>query len=48
MLQVDLGHAHQGRWKQEFTLFEKEKVQAILGDIIVELGYDLIDHPKSK
>jgi hypothetical protein len=48
MLQVDLGHAHQGRWMQEFTLFEKEKVQAILGDIIVELGYDLIDDPKPK
>jgi len=41
MLQVDLGHAHSGRWKREYTTPEKQAVQAILADLIERLGYPL-------
>ena len=41
MLQVDLGHAHIGRWKREYSTPEKQAVQAILADLIERLGYPL-------
>ena len=41
MLQMDLSHSHSGRWKREYSDREKEKVQAILGDVIEELGYGI-------
>lgn len=40
MLQIDLSHANSGRWKREYSEEEKVKVHEILGDIIMELGYD--------
>ena len=39
MLQIDLSHAHTGRWKQEFSKQEQVRVQKILGDIVEKLGY---------
>jgi hypothetical protein len=41
MLQVDLSHAHSGRWRREYSEEEKVAVQDILGEIIFELGYEL-------
>lgn len=41
MLEIDLGHSHSDRWKREFSNHERQKIQEILGDIIVELGYTL-------
>jgi hypothetical protein len=40
MLKMDLSRSHSGRWKREYNGEEKAKVQAILADIIEELGYD--------
>ena len=39
MLQTDLSRSHSGRWRQEYSEEEKEKVHSILAYIIKELGY---------
>lgn len=41
MLQIDLSHSRSGRWRQEYSHEEKERVQAILADVIEVLGYGL-------
>jgi hypothetical protein len=40
MLETDLTRSNTGRWRTEFSPAEKEKVMAVLGDIIMSLGYD--------
>lgn len=40
LLNIDLSKSHSGRWKREFQNEEKDKVNALLKDIIEKLGYE--------
>jgi len=39
MLDIDLSHAHVGRWQCDFSSEEQETVQSILADWVERLGY---------
>ena len=40
MLEVDLRHAHSGRWRQEFTHVQKREVQSTLAGVMKAMGYE--------
>ena len=39
MLEIDLGHSHQGRWKQDLKETNTDRVEQILEGVIQKLGY---------